>query len=120
MMLFVSVTGKLHAAAGSSGPSSSSDEERPEEEGHCVSLSATGAWGLHLADQREVGVHLWETPAVPVQSECPQLKPLWAELFYIVFCSENKPDFSTHIKQKPANCMSRAEPLTAHITILGL
>lgn len=65
-MWSVAVTGKLHAAAGSSGPSISSDEECPEEEGHRLSLSATGARGLHLTGQREVGVHLWEPPPVPV------------------------------------------------------
>lgn len=65
----MSLTGKLHAAAGPSGLSSGSDEERPEEEGHRLSLSATGARGLHLTGQREVGVHLWEPSHVPVQSE---------------------------------------------------
>lgn len=65
----VALTGKLHAAAGPSGHPSGSDEERAEEEGHRLSLSATGARGLHLTGQREMGVHLWETPHVPVQSE---------------------------------------------------
>lgn len=65
----VALTGKLHAAAGPSGPPSGSDEERPEEEGHRLSLGATRARGLHLTGERVVGLHLWETPPVPVQSE---------------------------------------------------
>lgn len=69
MKLSLAVTGKLHAAAGASGPPGGSDEERPEEEGHRVPLGGTEARGLHPAGQRQVGVHLRETSAVPVQSE---------------------------------------------------
>lgn len=68
-MLTVAPAGKLHAAAGPPGPPTGSHENRPEEEGHHLSLSATRARGLHLTGQREVGVHLWETLSVPVQSE---------------------------------------------------
>lgn len=69
MKLSLAVTGKLHAAAGASGPPGGSDEERPEEESHRVPLGGTEARGLHPAGQRQVGVHLRETSAVPVQSE---------------------------------------------------
>ncbi len=65
----VALAGKLHAAAGPPGRPSGSDEERPEEEGHRLSLGAAGARGLHLTGQRDMRVHLWETPPVPVQSE---------------------------------------------------
>ena len=68
-LINVSVTGKLHAAAGPPGPPGGSDKECPEEEGHGLSLRATRAGGLHLAGQRGVGVHLRETSIVPVQSE---------------------------------------------------
>ena len=79
IMSRVDVPGKLHAAAGPPGPPDGSDVERPEEEGHRVSLGATGGWGLHPAGQREVGVPLRETSLVPVQSEWPQNQ---AELYY--------------------------------------
>lgn len=65
----VALTGKFHAAAGPPGPPGGFDEERPEEEGHRLSLSATGARGLCPTGQRAMGVHLWETPTLPVQSE---------------------------------------------------
>lgn len=80
--LRLTLTGKLHAAAGPSGLSSGSDEKRPEEEGNSLSLSASGAWGLHLTSQRDLGVYLWETSHVPVQSEWPQQQHLCAKLFY--------------------------------------
>lgn len=71
-MVFVALKGELHAAAGPPGPAGGSDEERPEEEGHRLSLGAAGTRGLHLAGQRDVGLHLRESPAVPVQSESPR------------------------------------------------
>lgn len=71
-MLLFAAAGELHAAAGPSGPPRGSHEGRPEEEGHCLSLGATRARGLHPTDQREVGVHLWAAPTVPVQSEWPR------------------------------------------------
>lgn len=65
----MSSTGKLHAAAESSGQPWGSDTERSEEEGHRLPLNAAGARGLHFTGQREVGVHLWETSTVSVQGE---------------------------------------------------
>lgn len=67
--LTVALAGKLHAAAGPPGRPGSSGEECPEEEGNRLSLSPTGARGLYLAGQREVGVHLRAAPSLPVQSE---------------------------------------------------
>lgn len=63
------VTGKFHAAAGPYGPAYISDEERCEEKGHSFPLGSTGAGGLHPPGQRQVGLHLWEPPTLPVQSK---------------------------------------------------
>jgi hypothetical protein len=69
MNLLFSV-GKLYASAGAPGPAGDLNAECPKEEGHCVSLSATGeARGLHFTGQWEMGIHIREIPPVPVQSE---------------------------------------------------
>lgn len=71
MWFTVALSGELHAAVGPTGSAPGFDEECAPEKSHGIPSSQAGqARGLHPTGHREMGVHLWEIPAVQVQSEC--------------------------------------------------